>query len=67
MRRALFVAASLALVTLGGNAAYGQQPTRVAQSTKKAEKREERAEKAEFKMAREQNKQLLKGIKLTAA
>jgi Spy/CpxP family protein refolding chaperone len=39
----------------------------VAQSTKKAERREEKAEKSEFKMAREQNKHLLKGIKLTAA
>ena len=67
MRRTLVVAASLAIVTLAGNAAFGQQPSQVASATKKAEKREERAEKAEFKMAREQNKYLLKGIKLTAA
>src|SRR5437016_11505739 len=66
MRRALVVAASLALVTLGGNTAFSQQPTQVA-SAKKAEKREERGEKSEFKMAKEQNKHLLKGIKLTAA
>lgn len=67
MRKAFIVATSLALVTLGGNAALAQQPVRVAQATKKAEKREEKAEKSEFKMAKEQNKHLLKGIKLTAA
>jgi hypothetical protein len=67
MRRSLFVVASLALVTLGGNTAIAQKPVTVAQATKKAEKREEKAEKSEFKMAREQNKHLLKGIKLTAA
>jgi Spy/CpxP family protein refolding chaperone len=66
MNKALFVVASLALVTLSGRAAVAQKPT-VAQSTKKAERREEKAEKSEFKMAREQNKRLLKGIKLTAA
>jgi Spy/CpxP family protein refolding chaperone len=63
----MFVVASLALVTLGGNAAVAQKPVTVAQATKKAEKREEKAEKSEFKMAKEQNKHLLKGIKLTAA
>ena len=67
MRRALFVVASLALVTLSGRAAVAQKPMTVAQAAKKAEKREEKAEKSEFKMAREQNKHLLKGVKLTAA
>jgi hypothetical protein len=66
MSRALFVVASLALVTLSGRAAVAQKPMTVAQAAKKAEKREEKAEKSEFKMAREQNKHLLKGIKLTA-
>jgi Spy/CpxP family protein refolding chaperone len=67
MRRSLLVVAALALVVLGSHAAAAQKPTTVAQASRKAEKREERAEKSEFKMAREQNKHLLKGIKLTAA
>ena len=66
MRKAFVLAASLAVVTLGSNTASAQQPVQVAQA-KKAEKREEKAEKSEFKMAKGQNKHLLKGIKLTAA
>jgi len=72
MRKGVLVIASLALVTMGSTAAYGQgggfggRGGRGSRAEKRAEVGES-AESAEFKLSRDQSKHLLKGIKLTGA
>ena len=72
MRNLVLVAASLALVTIGSTAAYGQgggfggRGGRGSRAEKRAEVGES-AESAEFKLSRDQSKHLLKGVKLTGA
>src|SRR5438067_4301939 len=72
MRKGFLVIASLALVTMGSTAAYGQgggfggRGGRGSRAEKRAEVGES-AETADFKLSRDQSKHLLKGIRLTGA
>src|SRR5712691_3058818 len=77
MRRALFLVASLTFVTLGSTSAYGQggvggggggfgRGGRGSRAERRAETGES-VSSTEFKLSKDQNKHLLKGIKRTGA